>query len=65
MENLELAELLETVNYVEILQTINENIITTNELLKKIGDALESYKIAIFLTIFSVAIITALLMFKK
>lgn len=58
-------EILNSIDYSEILNQINENIIITNELLQKIGDTLESYKIAIFLIIFSIAIITALLMFKK
>lgn len=56
---------LNLIDYSEILNQINENILKTNEILGKIGDILESYKIAIFLLIFSMAIITALLIFKK
>lgn len=62
MENL---ELLETINYTEILQTINENIIKNNEYLEKILNQLDSYKIAMFLLIFSMAIIVAYSMFKE
>jgi len=62
MENL---ELLETTNYMEILTQINENIIKNNDYLEKILNELDSYKIVMFLLIFSMAMLVAYSMFKE
>lgn len=67
MESIELMESLETLqttDYMEILSTINENLVKNNEFLEKIQILLQSYTIPIFLIIFSVALLVALSMFK-
>ena len=66
MENLELMEsleTLETVNYMEILNQINESIIQQNIYFEQIMELITSFKIALFLLVFSLALIVALMMF--
>ncbi len=62
---METLEVMETINYTEILTQINENIITNNNNLEKILNLLDGYKIAMFLLVFSMAIIVAYSMFKE
>jgi len=65
VKSMETLEVMETINYTEILTQINENIITNNNNLEKILNLLDGYKIAMFLLVFSMAIIVAYSMFKE
>lgn len=49
---------------IDILITLNENIIMQNEFLEKIYNLLYSLRIPIFLIIFSLALLVSLIMFK-
>ena len=62
---MEALEIIETTNYTEILTQINENIITNNNNLEKILNIIDGYKIAMFLLVFSIAIIVAYSIFKE